>query len=171
MVRTLRWAVVLGAVAAASLAGCASRGPIEGADLAKLKADVRAASNEAVTLVRVGPRALAAGGNEALVVMPFENHGTKVADFTLYDGYFKVAFALVEELRDLGIRATVNPKLWAARAESVAFEQRTLDDKTVEINLAHVGAYEEIEQIYRLDPVEKRKLLISRTVLLAARSA
>ncbi len=155
-----------------AVSGCAG-GPIEGSALERLKADVAATlpGKPGLLVVGIGPAALAGGGGEANVVMPFVSHETRVTEFALYDGYFKVAFAAVDELRSLGFDAALSPAIWGARADSLAFEMRGLDDDAVDRRLSLMGAHDDVQQIWKLSAAERRRLLISRFVLLSARSA
>ncbi|HVY61602.1 MAG TPA: hypothetical protein VHF22_08115, partial [Planctomycetota bacterium] len=143
---------------------------MSGAELEKLKADVAAVRPGPVQVRSIG-KTPPAGGPTAAIVMPFVSGGSKVTEFPLYDGYFKVAFTVVEELRALGFDAALAPAIWAARDEATRFELQALDDPHVEDNLAATNAQESVPGYRRLTPAQKRDLLVSRLVYVSARSA
>jgi hypothetical protein len=151
-------------------AGCAS-GPIEGARLEALRREVALAKPPAVLVRSVGPRALVAGGPESEAVMPLVSGGRTVAKFELYDLYFKTVFLAVEELRGLGLEVVASPEIWASRAEALAFEAGRLAPDAIDLQLARLGAQEEIPELYRLSPAQKVALVVSRRELLSARTA
>jgi hypothetical protein len=153
-------------------AGCGAPGPMEGPELEHLKGQVRSAKPDAVVVSAIGPRGLLDGGPEAEIVMPYVVHGDKITEFALYDGYFKVAITAVDELRALGFEASVAPTVWKARADAIAFGMREhkVDDHQVDVALAGVNAQEEIQQLYLLKPQERREVLISKIVLISART-
>lgn len=149
--------------------GCGA--PIEGERLEHLRRDVRDARLPAILVRSVGPRDLVVGGDTSDAVMPLISHGTEVAAFRLYDLYFKLAFVAVEELRALGFDAVAAPRIWTARAEVIALDARALAPDVLDVQLARLGAQEDVPQLYKLDRVRKVDLLVSRRVLLSARTA
>jgi hypothetical protein len=159
--------------------GCGGPDRISGERLERLKEGLREAKAGPIRLEAVLPRTLAEGVTRSTVIMPFVSHGTVAAEFPLYDGYFKVAFASVDELRSLGLEARIDPRLWAERLEAVgdhvraatSLESYAASERTIDLMLAELHAQEEIQALWRLDPAQKRNLLVSRMMLLAARSA
>ncbi len=105
------------------------------------------------------------------MVAPALVDGTQVAEFTLYDAYFKTAFTAVDELRALGFDAAASPALWAARAEAHAFEARRLSPDLLDLQLVRFGAQEEVADLFRLDREQKVALYAARRTLLEARTA
>src|SRR5207249_3357561 len=77
----------------------------------------------------------------------------------------------VDELRALGSAAVAAPRIWTARGDAVREEGRALTPADLDLQLARLGAQEEIPDLYRFAPAEKLALLVSRRELLSARTA
>jgi hypothetical protein len=146
--------------------GCAGAPP----DAERLRAEVARRRPAPVLVRHVGPRSLGAGERDRAAIMPLFLQGEKVAEFELYDLYFKAIFVAVEELRAAGLEARASPGLWAARWEAVRFEASRLPNDALDIELARLGAQEELMHLYRLGRNEKLDLLASRRVLFSAQT-